>query len=132
ADGIMPHLQFTDNRSTSIVEKAGDYKMSIVRFQVDTPYLPSYICLIQPGQPDVNKSIYSVRLRIGPNTSPEMFMIWEPVNMNAQGELVSGSVQQLSNEYYWGYNCQYFLDLLNKQLEAATENIKGFGGLDTL
>ena len=119
----QPHLRFDDNRSQNLVDKAEDYKMSIVRFQVDTNYLPSYICFIQPNQPNVNLSIYSVTLSVNGVESGQKFMIWEPVNKRERGEVLNGSIQRIANEYYWGYNCQYFLDLLNKQLDEALDEI---------
>lgn len=117
------HLVFEDNRPQDIITKANDYKLSIVRFQVDTNYLPSYICFIQPDQPNVNLSIYSVNLSIDGIESGQKFMIWEPVNKKGSGQVFSNSIQRIDNEYYWGYNCQYFLDLLNKQLVEAYDEI---------
>lgn len=98
--GLLPQLRFDDNRSDNILNKAGDYKMSIVRFQVDTSYLPSYICFIQPNQPNVNLSIYSVSLgvKIGGNNyvnNKQYFLEWVPVNKSSSGEVIMGKFNVL-------------------------------------
>ena len=119
----LPNLQFVDNRSSPIISKANDYKMSIVRFQVDTSYLPSYVCLVQPNQSNPNLSIYSVTLKFGSNESSQNFLIWIPVNKNLTIPSNSNQIQDFNNQYYWGYNSQYFLDLLNTQLKIALDEL---------
>jgi hypothetical protein len=56
------NLQFQDIRSVPILEKASDYEMSIIRFQVDTMSLPVFIPEIVPSQPNPFLTIYSVNL----------------------------------------------------------------------
>ena len=131
----LPQLSFVDNRNDNILDSAKDYKMSIVRFQVDTSYLPSYICFIQPNQPNVNLSIYSVSLgvTIGGTkyeNNQQYYLEWVPVNKNTNGEVLTGNIQTIENTYYWGYNCQYFLNLLNEQLKNAMTDLKGIVGGD--
>ena len=112
----LPDLRFTDNRSSPIISCANQYKMSIVRFQVDTSYLPSYVCVVQPNQPNPNLSIYSVTLKYNSNESSQNFLLWIPVNKGMTSSTSSNQIQDFNNRYYWGYNSQYFLNLLNTQL----------------
>lgn len=57
-----PRLVFNETRNNSFVPKADDYYLSIVRFQLDTYSLPTFIADIQPNQSDRNLMIYSVTL----------------------------------------------------------------------
>ena len=57
-----PRLVFSETRNTSFVPKVDDYFLSVVRFQVDTYSLPSFIADIEPYQDDRDLMIHSITL----------------------------------------------------------------------
>lgn len=126
-----PPLIFNETRNNSFVPKADDYYLSIVRFQIDTYSLPSFIADIQPNQGNRNLMIHSITLEadIGgviTSTNP-FFLIWQPTNLftrlpNPPNATADG-FQDNSTEYYFGNSFQYFCDLVNSQLLLAHTNL---------
>jgi hypothetical protein len=122
-----PRLVFSETRTTSFVPKADDYYLSVVRFQVDTYSLPSFIADIQPNQDDKDLMIHSITLEAdigGVITTTEPFYLrWSPTNVfsripNPPSE-TADKLQDTSTEYYYGNSFQYFCDLINIQLKLA-------------
>ena len=72
---IEPHLTFNETRTTAIIENPEQYKLSIVRFMVDTHCMP----VMQPtimsksdqtkyfksNDIDLNRTVYSITIRHG-------------------------------------------------------------------
>jgi hypothetical protein len=135
---LDPFLRFNETRTNPIIANTGEYYMSIVRFSLDTYNLPNFICQIQPQQSDPLKSIYSVTLEYddgagGVTASTQEFIAWIPQNKNLPLPIppsaTSNGFQQNSNEYYYCYQFQYFLELINGSfLLAMTSLIANTGG----
>lgn len=126
-----PRLIFNETRNNSFVSKADDYYLSIVRFQLDTYSLPTFIADIQPNQEDRDLMIHSITLEadIGgtiTSTNP-FFLSWQPSNIAEKKpnppSLTSDGFQDTSNEYYFGNSFQHFCDLVNTQLLLALSNL---------
>jgi hypothetical protein len=60
-DGAPKKLEFNVQRTTDVIHRPQDYKMSIVRFQCDNK-VPVFIPLIEIGQMDINKTIYKITM----------------------------------------------------------------------
>lgn len=135
---INPFLRFNETRTNPIIANTGEYYMSIVRFSLDTYNLPNFICQIQPQQNDPLKSIYSVTLEyddgagnITPST--QEFISWIPQNKNLPVPIppsqTNNGFQQNNTEFYYCYQFQYFLELINGSfLLAMTSLIANTGG----
>lgn len=123
-----PHLSFLESRSIPILEKANDYTMSIVRFQIDTYSLPTFIADIMPSQADPNKMIESVTLEWDTSgtvvsTNP-LFLTWIPTNKNiatpAGPSTLETKTQSNYTQYYHGNSFRHYCDLVNTALATQT------------
>jgi hypothetical protein len=106
--------------------------MSIVRFSLDTYNLPNFICQIQPQQADPNLSIYSVTLEYDNGAgvitpSSQEYIDWIPQNKNLPVPIppsaTSSGFQQNNTEYYYCYQFQYFLELINGSFLLAMNSL---------
>ena len=132
-----PFLRFNETRTNPIISNAGDYYLSIVRFSLDTYNLPNFVCEIQPNQANKDLSIYSVTLEYdngaGVKTpSNQVFINWIPQNKNVPNPVPPNQTStgfQEFNEYYYCYQFQYFLALINAAFGTAlTSLIANTGG----
>lgn len=127
-----PPLRFSESRTNPVISNTGDYYMSIVRFSLDTYDLPNFICEIQPNQGDPNLSIYSTTLEyddgagnITPST--QTYINWLPQNVNVPVPLppsqTATGLQPTNTTYYYCYQFQYFLALINQAWQTAMANL---------
>jgi len=137
---IPTQLTFNNNRDVPYLgAPASNYELSIVRFQLDTSTLPSFIPIIQPNQPDVNKTIYSFTLsyEFGPTDYiQQTFVEWSPQNLAAAPPSLPYPYQDLSTGYYGCANIQWFAILLQNTLNTCfsdlnTQVVAGGGTLPT-
>jgi len=135
-------IEFREARNSPIIDKASDYMLSVVRFQIDSYGLPSYMGNIQPNQGDRDLMIESVTLEgvIGTNTFQfQEYLRWIPRNLSARipnpPNQQPNGFQDLDTEYYYGNHFQYFCDLVNTALETAATALRAslatFAGLIT-
>jgi hypothetical protein len=132
-----PFLRFNETRTNPIINNSGDYYLSIVRFSLDTYNLPNIICEIQPNQGNPDLSIYSLTLEYddglgGITPSSQVYLNWIPQNKNAIVPLPPSSTNnkfQENTSYYYCYQFQYFLSLVNTAFATAlTSLIANTGG----
>lgn len=132
-----PILRFNETRTNPIINNSGDYYLSIVRFSLDTYNLPSLICEIQPNQGNPDLSIYSITLEYdnglgGITPSTQVYLNWIPQNKNLVTPIPPSSTTnkfQENNKYYYCYQFQYFLTLINTAFGTAlTSLIANTGG----
>jgi hypothetical protein len=126
-----PFLRFNETRTNPVINNTGDYYLSIVRFSLDTYNLPNLICEIQPNQANPDLSIYSVTLEYddGAGTitpSSQEYLIWEAQNKNAQVPIPPSATTnkfQENTSYYYVYQFQYFLSIVNTALASALASL---------
>ena len=126
-----PFLRFNETRTNPIINNSGDYYLSIVRFSLDTYNLPNIICEIQPNQGDPNLSIYSLTLEYddGAGTitpSTQTFLQFVPQNKNAVVPIPPNQTNnkfQENTPYYYIYQFQYFLSLVNVAFQTALASL---------
>jgi hypothetical protein len=126
-----PFLRFNETRTNPIINNSGDYYLSIVRFSLDTYNLPNIICEIQPNQGDPNLSIYSVTLEYddGAGTitpSTQTYINYVPQNKNATIPIPPNQTInkfQENTSYYYIYQFQYFLSLVNVAFQTALASL---------
>jgi hypothetical protein len=126
---------FNQMRERPYLNKPDDYSVSVVKFTLDSNSFPNQI--VQPLiglQKNINDSyqtVYTVYLHdggVGP--AIPVNILWKPADATLTPpttgtQLVDPSM--ISNEYFWNYSYQYFLDQINEQINIILAN-----PLDTL
>lgn len=120
-------LRFSETRDAPIINNASLYKMSVIRFQLDTANLPAYFFQIARNQANVDLGAYTVTLEHddgagGISTTNPENLTWVPQNVEAPIPSPPNANQfglQEFTEYYWGYSYQHLLELMNTALAAA-------------
>jgi len=135
--------RFIETTDTPIINNTGDYKMSVVRFQIDTPNMP--VLIVQPSN-DPNDIVFD---ELGANSGyiPTAYYIyfsyygmnkanrsenkifsapiqidWKPENPNAYkpsfDEYKDG--KHINFEYFYCYSYTYFFDyIVNQSIKMA-------------
>lgn len=127
-------LTFTDTRDVPIINNADSYYLSIIRFSVDTfaDVIPILLFQIQNNQGDRDLGVYSITLEyedaVGTITStqPE-YLEWRPQERNARvppPPSLTGTGFQQFGDYYYCYNFQYMINLINEALVRAMDKLK--------
>nr|WPF46709.1 MAG: putative minor capsid protein [Lake Baikal virophage 10] len=127
-----PVLVFNEQRQNSIINNTGDYYLSIVRFQVDTTSLPIIVPVIQtygeqlPNVPTNSKTIYSVTIldnTTTPATPHQVYIDWKPqiknIDVPEPPAPTASSPLQAESEWYFCYNFEWFVNLVNTALQTA-------------
>jgi hypothetical protein len=130
---IPPAVYFNETRNNPFLLNPEAYFASIIRFTLDTPSLPILTCLIQPGQTQSNPNLsaYSTTLTwsyLGVNyTSGQTFLIYAPQDLTASipkpPSMNVNYTQDNENGYYYIYNYQYFIYLVNLTFNQAYLNL---------
>jgi hypothetical protein len=131
-----PQFYFNESRTLPFVRNPEDYYLSILRFTVETGSLPVFIPSIEPNQADRDKTIYSFTLEYTdpatgttyssgqefinyiPQRSPNSAQLPPPPNATANG------LQNNNTGYYYIYNYQWLISLMNITLETAFTALK--------
>jgi hypothetical protein len=130
---IPPTLYFNETRNNPFVLDPESYYLSIVRFTLDTNTLPIIQPSIQPNQPNVNLTDYSITLQWTNPVAPfqtfvyQEFLIYQPQNLQAivpspPSQTING-LQINSTGYYDIYNYQYFILLVNQTFQNCFTNL---------
>lgn len=138
---VPPTLYYNESRNTPYLPVSGDYNLSIVRFALDTQTLPVFSPLIQPNQPNVDLTTFSITMTydVGATTvnSAQTFLTWFPQDESAAvpvppSQTVSG-YEDNSTGYYNAYNFQwviYLVDLaITQAFNSLTANVIAAGGV---
>jgi hypothetical protein len=127
-------IYFNENRTNPIIPCTGEYEMSIIRFQVDTPDLPVFIPIIEPNQTLNDLTNYVITLTIKPqyrsdgvtaNTTTyvsQASIIWITQDTSAfvpPGPSANGGYQSNVGDYYYCYSYQHFQSLVQATLVRA-------------
>jgi hypothetical protein len=114
-----PEFKINETRDTPFILVPEDYYLSIVRFSLQTGTLPLFIPLIQPAQPLLNRTAYSVTMEyenVGagiPLTTQQTFIDWIPQDLQASvpapPSATTNGLQNNGTGYYNCYNYQWFL-----------------------
>lgn len=108
-----------------LLDKASDWYMSVVRFQIPVSSTPLMIADVQPfPNTNINNTIYSVTIEYDGETVQE-FIQFVPSNTDvpipnpptAQNPLIKRSL------YYGVYSYNHFVNMINTALELAFNNL---------
>jgi hypothetical protein len=126
---VLPDAIYTETRTASVVPRASDYRLSIIRWQAQGGALdlPLWIPQIAIGQTDPDLTVYKVGLELavdGPSGQSARFSAvetvrWRPqfVSENSPGAPLTG--QLLTNRYYWAQDYWHALQLINDAYAAV-------------
>jgi hypothetical protein len=126
-------IYFNENRTNPIINNSGDYKLSIVRFSVDTQALPLFIPEIQPNQDDPNLTVYSVSMSYLPEgtSTPivvQQYIAWIPQNKNEPipppPSATGTGLQSDAGKYYYCMSYQYWVGLVYTALQTCFTNLQ--------
>ena len=122
-------LRFTETRSKPLVESSGDYSLSIVRFELDTYSLPTFIAeVVHTDNADVNKMIETVTLEWDVSgtltTEGPSNLAWIPTNQHATVPTVPQKLQEPAHEYYYSNSFRHYCDLVNNTFDSLTATLK--------
>jgi len=120
-------LTFDEIRNTPIINKASDYSLSIVRFEIDTYSLPTFIPNIEKfPNTDPNKMIETITLEYNGGTVGPHNLTWTSTNKHiaTPPPLSISQPNQVSSEYYYGNSFRHYCDLVNNTLTTLTTQLK--------
>ena len=140
--GDMPvNLKFSEVRSGgSLLDNPSDYLFSIVRFEMDSVKLPVFIPEALAGS--LNDLIYTIVIETiikdagGEITGTNIYkrrVVFVPTNPNI--DIPNPSNDNFSNEYYFIYNIQRWVDMVNtcfRTIHALIVSAGEFSGLNIL
>lgn len=125
-------LQFQETRDSPIVNSAADYKLSVVRFEIDTYNLPLLNFQVQRNQNDANKGAYAVSLEYDDGlggalpSSGAVHLQWSAQSPNepvpSPPDQNEYGLQEFT-PYYWCTSYQYFINLINTALDTAMQGL---------
>ncbi|MFM7982467.1 MAG: phage minor capsid protein, partial [Candidatus Fonsibacter sp.] len=126
--------RFEETRNTPFLPgDSADYFCSAVRFNIQTGNtLPVFVPRIQTGQSDSNKTIYQVAIMYDlaeeAETSFDLVgfanVSYTPEDDTAALPAAPVVSQDVSSSYYYVYNYQHFVDLVNKTVSTAWLNLR--------
>lgn len=133
-------LRFAENRQTDIISDCSQYNMSIVRFDINTSSLPVYCGEILHGstQTDPNKMLASITMEIyRGNAGSTVYctdpthLTWVPQDLSvevpkAPSDNADRAYLQSPSEYYFCYNYEHLLKIVNKTLADLTASLVSF------
>ena len=125
ADTDAPILRFEETRNQPFLDgNSSDYFCTIIRFSIQTGNsLPVFIPRIETGQTDVNKTVYKITMTWGNgadiNYSTTISVPYRSYDLTAPTPFAPNTVQDLSSTYYFVYNIQNVVEMLNTGLTNA-------------
>ena len=117
--------EFQETRNTPIIKNSSLYDLSIVRFQLDTYSLPSWIPSIKTNQNiSINEMNDIITLEYGEHVVPQN-LTWVPTNVHVKPPtLPVGNSIDFSDEYYHANSFRHYCDLINTALASASNVLK--------
>lgn len=135
---------FSQQRADDFISKPSDYKVSVTYFHIDSNSFPSQIVFPKVGtvykDPTTAgdftiegvETIYSVTLEVTYSVRRFPFqrtarlvvpIYWKPLDGTLQKPSFPITSDELTNEYFWNYSFDYFLDLVNNSIGYAMESL---------
>ena len=115
---------FNQMREHAYLDNPSDYAVTFVKFSLDSNSFPNQIVQPIAGLPIKLDNSYATIFSIGLGATPTMTPItWIPADSELQpptsgAQLLTTSM--ISDEYFWNYSYQYFIDRVNEVLTALS------------
>jgi hypothetical protein len=129
-------LRFQETRNNPYLEAPENYMLSVVRFSLHTPSLPVFIPLVELGQANPNKTVYSITMTyvVGGNTiTHQEFIIYTPEDLSAPVPNPPLVNQDITSDYYYVKSYQHIVKMINTTLAncliGLNNAIVGAGGV---
>jgi hypothetical protein len=123
-------LRFSESRQNPLIDNTGDYSLSIVRFELDTYALPTFIADILPNQSSATKMIETVTMQWKSTKMGPSSLTWIPYNVSATAPTTAIPTVDYSTDYYWGNNFRHYCDLVNNAFDSVTASLKSAVGAE--
>jgi len=132
SSGTDQFINYTESRTSTYVDNASDYYLSIVRFILPTFHLPLFIPLILDPSSDPNQSIYSFTMQYKTYVK-QTYLDYVSPNSDIPTPSLSQS-QQMNTDYYYVYSYNYVVTMLNDTLQTCYNDLKELveAGSDTI
>jgi hypothetical protein len=122
---------FIENRANSYIEHPEDYDLSVMSFNIDNNYLPLQV--VQPllGKTLTDKgypTIYTISVgnnATGDSSGP-INLFWKPADTRLKLDTTI-TKNDFTNEYFWNYSINYFLEILNNAIKEGLSAISPSG-----
>lgn len=114
--------KFQQNLDEVFITNPTDYYISVVRFSIPCQNIPIFVPEIKTfPNTNINETVYSLSLEWNGFTSGETFVQFVSSNPNAfVGQINIGNQEaDISSIYYWIYNFQDFINMVNNTLVTA-------------
>lgn len=108
------NIEYTENRVQSILDNPCEYFLSIVRFAVSGVTVPLFVCPVTP--PSLLTTPFSVTLSFS-GTDFQTFLIYQPRDLSSVPSSPFG-------EYYYIFDYQHFIDMINRALLTSFTALK--------
>lgn len=130
SNSALPELRFVETRAAPIIANTGDYRMSIVRFSIDTPNLP--VLIVQPRDTSIDYLTYELAVNVrnrlplgGPNAysylipGKSVVVNWTPDDTTATKPISPINKFTALEPYYWCHSYHWFIHKINIYLKIA-------------
>lgn len=116
-NNVSTKLIFDEMRAQPYLDKPSDYFVSLLTFQVDSIRLPVFIAEPIAGSTDINDTLYFYTITDGNDAVILHNRIkWKPQNVDAPLPPSPVPSDYTKYPYYFCYDYQYFLNLINEQV----------------
>lgn len=120
--------EYDDQRTQNIINNAGDYLMSVVRFSIDASHIPLFVCpvIYDPVTPtNINNTPYTITLKYNniDYTRNVQFIPNTKYYFNLPNAPTINGSQDDDSEYYYVWYYSSFLDMVNRTIEKIYNDI---------
>lgn len=116
-------LRFLEVRNNPFLMCPSNYFMSVVRFQIQTgDALPVFIPQVELGQPDVNKTIYTITLQYKTYIYQQNIMFY-PDDLTQPQPNPPLTIQDITSEYYFVSSYQNWVEMINTAFKSAYDGL---------
>lgn len=136
AIGDTTQVKFSETRSAPIINNISKYEFSITRFTMNNgPNLPILIPTIEIGQSDINRTTYSITVRLQKNSNVGLFDGFSQKVIEYESETTAFQIQNAPlpqppleqqdtrGVYYWVYTYEWFCYLVNKTIAQCWSDL---------
>ena len=123
-----PILRFNEIRNSPYLMSPENYFMTVARFTLMTPSLPSFIPQVELGQADVNRTIYTFTMTQNVTgfgvVEFQQHVKYVPTDLSQPTPTPPLTFQDITSDYYFMYGYQQWNTQLNIALQECYDGLK--------